>query len=439
MDGVWVQIALVGVLVIANGYFAGSEIALITLTDGQVERLSHRGRRGRALAGLHDDLNRFLSTIQIGVTLAGFLASASAAVTLAQPLTEPLSFLGAAARPTAVVLVTAILTYLTLVLGELVPKRFALQRAEGWALAAAPSLVWVGRLTRPVVWLLGRSTNLVIRLGGGDPDVDREDMTDEDVRDLVTSRRSLRPEQRTIVTGAFEVADRRVREILQPRRDVVALDASLSAEDGLAALLDAGVSRAPVIVDDLEEVRGVVHLRDVATADATVGDCARDVPIVPDTMGVLDLLRMLRHRQEHLAVVVDEYGTTVGIVTLEDALEEVVGEIYDEADRASPDVRRRDDGFELDGSLGLHDAASGGVELPFGDYATVGGLILDRLGRLPEGGETVEAGGWDLHVEEVDGTAIRTVRATPTDPSGSGSPGGRASGGGSGDAPPRSG
>ncbi len=415
MGGVWIQLALVGVLVVANGFFAGSEIALISLSEGQVERLSERGRRGAALKVLHGDMNRFMSTIQIGVTLAGFLASASAAVTLAEPLTEPLSALGSAARPTAVVIVTALLTYVTLVAGELAPKRLALQRAEAWGLASAPVLLMVGKVATPVVWLLGRSTDLMVRLLGGDPDVEREDMSDEDVRELVTSRRTLRPEQRNIVASAFEVAGRTVREILRPRREVITLSADTSARDGLRKLIDSGVSRSPVVADDLETVEGVVHLRDLALVEGSVRDHTRDVPVVPDTMPVLDLLRMLQQRHEHLAVVVDEYGTTLGIATLEDALEEVVGEIYDEADRAAPLVRERDDGWELDGSLALHDAATGGVELPAGDYATVAGLVLDRLGRLPRSGEKVEVDGWRLRVEDVDDTTVRTVHATPID------------------------
>lgn len=191
MGAIGTQLLLVGLLVMLNAAFAGSEIALITLREQQIEQLSRRGSAGRTLARLARDPNRFLSTIQVGITLAGFLASAAAAVTLAEPLVEPLAFLGGAARPAAIVLVTIALSYVTLVLGELAPKRIAMQRAESWALLIAKPLSLLGTLAAPIVWLLGKSTNIAVRLAGGDPSQQREEVTDEELREMLQSRRGL--------------------------------------------------------------------------------------------------------------------------------------------------------------------------------------------------------------------------------------------------------
>jgi putative hemolysin len=219
----WVEVVLVLVLVVVNAAFAGSEVALISLREGQLRRLEAEGGRGRLVAQLARDPNQFLSTIQIGITLAGFLASAAAAVALAEPLVPLLGFLGGAAEAVAVVLVTVVLTYLTLVIGELAPKRIALQRPEPWAKRAARPLTLITTLTRPAVWLLSKSTDLLVRLAGGDPNLQRETVTEEEVRDLVATQASFSPQHRTILVGALELTERVLRDVLVPRRQVVAL------------------------------------------------------------------------------------------------------------------------------------------------------------------------------------------------------------------------
>ena len=212
MQGPWAEIGLVLLLVVINAGFAGSEVALISLREGQLRRLEQEDGRGRLVAKLARDPNQFLSTIQIGITLAGFLASAAAAVSLAEPLIPLLDFLGGAAELAAVLLVTIVLTYLTLVVGELAPKRIALQRPEPWAKRAARPLALVSRFTRPAVWLLSRSTDLLVRLAGGDPNLQRETVTEEEVRDLVATQATFSPQHRTILVGAFEIAERRDRK-----------------------------------------------------------------------------------------------------------------------------------------------------------------------------------------------------------------------------------
>ncbi|MBN2624181.1 MAG: HlyC/CorC family transporter, partial [Acidimicrobiales bacterium] len=334
MSQLWPQLALVGVLVLVNAAFAGTELALVSLREGQLQRLEQRSATGALVARLARDPNNFLATIQIGITLAGFLASAAAAVSLAEPLEDPLGFLGGAARPVSVVVVTLLLAYVTLVLGELAPKRVAMQRAESWALVAARPLSLMATVTRPVVWLLSRSTDIAVRLMGGDPSLQREEVTEAELREMVGTQTTITPKQRLIIDGAFEISERTLDEVLRPRPDVLVLDADWTARRALSELAASGHSRAPVAHErNLDDVLGVVHLRELLDqGDRLVGDVTGDLVAFPETAGVLDVLHEMQSRRIQLALVVDEHGAAAGIVTVEDLLEELVGEIYDESD-----------------------------------------------------------------------------------------------------------
>ncbi|MGH2816694.1 MAG: hemolysin family protein [Actinomycetota bacterium] len=414
MEPPWAEIGLVLLLVLINAAFAGSEVALISLREGQLRRLEREGEQGRLVARLARDPNQFLSTIQIGITLAGFLASAAAAVSLAEPLVPLLGFLGRAADPAAVVLVTMVLAYLTLVVGELAPKRIALQRPERWARRAARPLTVISILTRPAVWLLSRSTNLLVRLAGADPRRQREEVTEEEVRDMIATGSVFRPEQRRILAEAIEVGERRLRDVLVPRRDVVAIPADASVAEAIGMLVGTTHGRAPVYRGDLDEVIGLVTLQDLVGAEGPVASRVRPVVALPESMTVLDALRRFQAEREQLAIVINEYGGTEGIITLEDLLEELVGEIYDEFDPDSHSIHRQPDGsLVLPGSFPVHDLADLGVTLPEGDYATLAGLVLDRMGRIPGKGETVEVDGWRLEVLDVENHAITRVRLVP--------------------------
>ncbi|MBM2621291.1 HlyC/CorC family transporter [Actinoplanes sp. LDG1-06] len=410
------QIVLVVVLVLLNAAFSGSEMALISLRDSQLQRLERQTRTGRTLAKLARDPNRFLATIQIGITLAGFLASASAAVSLAAPLNGPLDFLGTAAEPVSIVIVTIILTFFTLVVGELAPKRIAMQRAEGWALLVARPLDMLSSLSRPIIWLLGKSTDMVVRLTGADPNAAREEVTTEEIRDLVTQQQEFTPEQRTIISGAFEIADRILREILVPRRDVLVVSAEAPSHEALAQLIAAGHSRAPVTGPmGLDDVLGVVHLRDLVDAQGPVRDHMFAPLFLPETLKVSDAMKQMRMQRQQLALIVDERGAIDGIVTMEDLVEEVVGEIYDETDRDVQSVVREPDGsMLLPGTFPIHDLPDIGVDvehLDEGDYTTVAGLVLAHLGHIPtEPGEIVQVDGHTAEVVEVTGRAITRIR-----------------------------
>lgn len=418
----WMQLALVGVLVVLNAAFAGSEMALVSLRESQVQRLERTGRAGRVLARLAKDPNRFLATIQIGITLAGFLASAAAAVSLAKPLVPLLRVLGAAAEPVAVVLVTLLLTFVTLVFGELAPKRVAMQRAEGWALLVARPLDLLASLSRPAVWALGATTDLVVRLAGVDPRPHRDEISPDELREIVVGHEGLTREQQTIIAGAVEIADRKLRAVLVPRLRVFCLDSGTSAEAARIVLAASGHSRAPVVRHGmLDDTVGVVHLRDLVGVpdDRTVDDLARPPMLLPDSLPVVDALRQFKAERQHIALVVDERGAVDGIVTMEDVLEEIVGEIYDETDRDAGSVRTEPDGsLLLPGVFPVHDLPEIGVDLPgrpTGDYTTVAGLVLAALGHIPQqAGESVTVDGWTLHVAEVDHHAISAVRLRHT-------------------------
>jgi putative hemolysin len=410
------EIVLVFVLVLVNAVFSGSEMALVSLRDSQVQRLERQSRGGRILARLTRDPNRFLATIQIGITLAGFLASATAAVSLSEPLVGPLGFLGDAAEPAAIFIVTLLLTFVTLVVGELAPKRIAMQRTEGWALLMARPIDVLSMISRPAVWLLGVSTDLVVRLAGGDPKAQREEVTTEEIRDMVAAQQDFSAEQRTIISGAFEIADRILREILVPRRDVLTLPSGASAHDALRLLIDGGHSRAPVVGPaGLDDVIGTVHLRDLVDADGPVDARCRPGVFLPETLRVSDALIQLRGERRQLAFVVDERGAIDGIITMEDLVEEIVGEIYDETDRDVAAVVHEPDGALLmPGSFPVHDLPDLGFRAE-GDYTTVAGMMLEALGHIPTGaGEVVTLPDFTAEVTEVTGRAITRVRIRAT-------------------------
>jgi magnesium and cobalt exporter, CNNM family len=426
VSDVWLNIVMVIAFVLLGGAFSGAEIALVSLRESQVRALGESGgRRGRALTKLLGDPNRFLAAVQVGVTLAGFFSAAFGASTLSGPLGSWLVGLGvqpAVAEPVAFVLVTIAISYLSLVVGELTPKRLALQRAEGFSLLVAAPLNGIAIAFRPIIWLLSRSTDLLVRLLGGDPKASGEAIGQEELRDLVAAHESLSSDERRLIDDVFRAGDREVREVMTPRTEVDFLDASMTASRAAKQVADSNWSRYPVVGRSEDDVVGFVHVRDLflpnhpAGRAATVGDLAREVKQLPGTAGVLTALSEMRKENRHFAIVVDEYGGTDGIVTLEDLIEEVIGEIYDEYDEeVSPQTDEPADGpHEVDGLLNLDDFAEHtGLHLPEGPYETVAGYVLAALGHLPVVGDTVVVDGRDLTVAELDGRRIARLRVSP--------------------------
>jgi putative hemolysin len=424
VSDVWLNIVMVVVFVLIGGFFSGTELALISLRESQVRALSEQGRRGSALGRLLADPNRFLATVQIGVTLATLSASAFGAETLNRPFSEALVGWGlspGAAGPVAFIVVTGAVSYLSLVVGELTPKRLALQRAEGLAMLVARPLNGLATLSRPIVWVLSKSTNALVRLFGGDPRVSGEAISQEELRDLVAAHESLSSDERQLIEEVFRAGDREVREVMTPRTEVMFLEASMTASRAARQVADSNWSRFPVAGTDEDDVVGFVHVRDLflpnhpAGRAATVGDLAREVKRLPGTAGVLTALSEMRRENDHLAVVIDEYGGTDGIVTLEDLIEEVIGEIYDEYDAEVVAEGKQPPGGprEVDGLLNLDDFTEvTGLQLPDGPYETVAGYVLAELGRLPEVGDTIEVDGRSVTVLELDGRRIARLQVS---------------------------
>jgi len=420
------DVVLVVVFILIGGLFVAAEISLITLREGQLRSLAERGRRGGRLARLMADPKRFLGAGQIGVTLAGFLAAAFGAATLAEPFVSWLTDRGLTpgpARAIAVVLITVIITYVSLVLGQLAPKRLALQRAERLALVVAGPLDRIATLLRPVIRLLSTSTHVVIWIFGGDPRIRGEAISQEELRDLVAAHESLTSDERTMIDEVFAAGQRQISEVMIPRTEVDFLEAGLTVSRAGRQVADSPHSRYPVVGRSQDDVLGFVHIRDLLTPShpagraATVGDVAREVTQLPGSKKVLAALSEMRRSGHHLAIVVDEYGGTDGIVTLEDLIEEVIGEIRDEYDEAIDEPRHSPSGeIEVDGLLNLDDFAEAtGLELPEGPYETAAGFVLSRLGQLPVLGDSVRIDGRSLDVLELDGRRIARLRLGPAE------------------------
>jgi putative hemolysin len=414
------SVGVVLAFIIVAAFFVAAEIALVSLRDSQAAALAGRGRRGRIVAELNQDPNRFLAAAQVGVTLAGFLSAALGGDLLGvkvEPLLRDAGLPDELVRPSALVLVTLAISYVSLVLGELVPKRMALQRTEAIALALGPTIDRLSRVSRPVIWLLSFSTNVVVRLLGGDPNAQREQITDEELRELVGSHETLGEEERRILEDVFEAGDRQLREVLVPRTEVDFLDASMPVYKAAQQALSRPHSRYPVIRGSSDDVIGFVHVRDLldphlANRSVRVGELARKVLTLPWTRPILAALTDMRREGIHLAMVADEYGGTAGIVTMEDLVEELVGDIRDEYDVEEVETTRNPRGeVEVDGLLNLDDFEDEtGVELPEGPYETVAGFLMARLGRIPAAGDRVEIEDHSITVLAVDGRRVSRVR-----------------------------
>jgi len=426
MSKVVLDVIVVLIIILIGGFFAGSEMALVSLREGQVKALAKRGRRGQRAARLAQDPNRFFSAVQIGVTLATLFSGAYGAETLAGSLKSWLvrqHLSSAWAGTVAFIVVTICITFFSLVLGELAPKRIALQRSTALALLAAPLLERIAVLARPVVWLLTKCTNLIVAVLGGDPRLGRQVMTEEELRDLVTESASLSQDERHIVGEVFDAGKRQIREVLVPRTEVVFLDAETQVAEAAAIAMGVPHSRLPVYQDTYDNVIGFVHVRDllgpgVAKDSVPVRQISRPVKYLPISKTVLSSLSEMRRERAHLAIVVDEYGGTAGIVTLEDLVEELIGDITDEYDIEQNHATRLPAGdVEVDGLLNLDEfAEQTGLELPEGPYETAAGYVLAALGALPSVGDTVQAAGRTITVTELDGRRIARLRVTANVP-----------------------
>lgn len=429
MSDVLVNLGIVVVFIVVGGFFSAAELAIVSLRAGQLENLTAANpRAGARLARLTADPNRFLAAVQVGVTLAGFLSAGFGASQIAPQVTPWLISLGlpqGAADPLAFVLVTVFIAYLSLVLGELAPKRLALQRTEAIASRTSGAIDWLARISRPFIWLLSQSTNVVVRALGGDPKADREQITEDELRGLVRSHEDLTKDERALIDEVFDAGDRELREVMIPRTEVAFLDDDLPLFQAAELVGRKPHSRYPVMGDSVDDIVGFVHVRDIldpalAGRSIRVGSLARDVPRLPGSKRVIPALMELRDSGYHLAIVVDEYGGTDGIVTMEDLVEELVGDIRDEYDEPEPPGHgngRLAGPVQLDGLTNLDDFADEtGVTLAEGPYETVAGFVVHRLGRLARPDDTVVTDGCTITVLSLDGRRIDRVQVDPSTP-----------------------
>jgi putative hemolysin len=424
MTSAVLNILLILLLVIIGGVFVAAEFALVSLRESQVRQIAHRGRRGQLVAKLTSNPNLFLSAVQVGVTLSGFLAAAFGADRLSgdlAPLLERLGLSAGVADTISLVLITIVISYVSIVIGELTAKRLALQRAEGVALAVAPLVNFTAKAARPLIWLLGASTNVLVRILGGDPKVSREEVTNEEIRIMVSGSTTLGDEEREIVDDVFAAGERSLREVMLPRTEVDFLPGDMPAHRAVRELIKAPHSRYPVIGDSADDVIGFVHVRDLLDPDVSsrttpVAELARPVLSMPDTVPVLRALSDMRRSSAHLAIVLDEYGGTAGIVTMEDLVEELIGDITDEYDVVAEERVSVPGDLVIDGLTTLDDFAERtGLVLPEGPYDTLAGFFMARLGQLPSVGDAIslelasvdredpELARVELRVNELDG------------------------------------
>ncbi|MCC3271489.1 hemolysin family protein [Arthrobacter zhangbolii] len=446
MDGgTGFNLLLVVFFILLGGVFAGAEMALVSLRESQINRIEATGTGGKKIAALARNPNLFLSSIQIGVTLSGFFSAAYGASALA-PAVAPLlrgAGLGpAAADAAAFILLTLAVAYLSLVLGELVPKRLAMQNAERVTRILAPPLNVFAVVMRPVIKALSVSTDAVVRLLGGDPRVKTPPISSQELWDMVAASPVLAEDSRRILSDVFGAGQRLLQEVMRPRPEVRFLQADLTLPQARVAVHSLPYSRYPVIRDSPDDVIGFIHVRDLLRGDGdgganatgksrgetrTLADIVRPLLFLPGTATVVPSLSRMRAEQSHIAVVVDEYGGTDGIVTLEDLVEELVGEIYDEYDTGrDPEDRFRKEKGQLvvDGALILQEFERlTGIGLPEGQYETVAGYILEQLGRMARPGDSVAAPGCRL---EVLGVRRRRIGAVRVIPGSAGQPGGPA-------------
>ncbi|MDT7548692.1 MAG: magnesium and cobalt exporter, family [Actinomycetota bacterium] len=424
MTDILVSAGIIVLLILFGGLFVASEIALVSLRESQVKGMT--GKRGKRVARLAESPNRFLATVQLVVTAAGFLSAAFGEARLSSHLAPRLEDSGMShgvADVVSLIVITLLISYFAIVAGELVPKRLALQRAERTALLLAPVVDRAARISRPAIWLLSRSTDVLVRLLGGDPGARREAITEEELRGLVASHESLTKDERKLIDEVFAAGERQLREVMIPRTEVAFLEASMTVARAQKLTKDAPHSRYPVTRDSQDDVVGFVHVRDffVPVAKARtlkVADVMRPVKMLPGTKKVLPAMSEMRREGFHLTIVIDEYGGTAGIATLEDLIEEVIGEIRDEYDVDSGDPLRIAGGNVLaDGLLNLDEVyEQTGVRLPEGPYETLAGFIMANLGHVPRVGEAVEADGHRLTVTELDGRRVARVRVDPVEP-----------------------
>lgn len=419
------NILLIFVFLLLGSVFAGTELALVSLRGSQIDQMEQEDARGKRVAKIARDPNTFLSTVQIGVTLSGFLSASFGESSISPfivPVVEGWGVPSNVAAPLTTIVLTLVISYCSIVISEMVPKRIAMQRNEQIARAVVPAISAFAKVCRPIIWLIGKNTNGIVRLLGFDPNETESEVSDEELRVLVSSNTNLTKDERTILDDVFDASETIVAEVMRPRADVVFLDGDTPLADAAAQVRELPYSRYPVIGKSFDDVLGFVHVRDLLDVRdpnaKTVADVTREGISLPGTSKLLPSLSLLRKRGIHLAVVIDEYGGTDGIVTLEDMTEELVGDIRDEYDlpEDTPKDKLPTDVFvdgvaTIDSGMTIEDFADlTGIELEDGPYETVAGYFLAHSGKMGEVGDhLVVDDAYTMTITKVDGRRIETI------------------------------
>ncbi len=399
------DILVIIVLIFINAFFSASEIAIISLNDNMVRRQAEDGDRlARRLLKLIENPSGFLATIQVGVTLAGFLSSAFAADKFAGRLALLVNPSGsnASVYTISVIAVTLILSFFSLTFGELVPKRVAQSNPERMARSVAGIIAGVGVVLRPFIAFLTFSTNLVLKMIGIDPMKNERSVTEEEIRIMVDVGResgAIHAAEKEMIENIFDFNDKEVSEVMTHRTNIVALDVDSSFDEVLEVAISEKYTRIPVYEESIDNIVGILHIKDLLIIAAremskpfSLRDMLRPATIVPESKQVDALFREMQRDHAQLAVVIDEYGGTAGIVTLEDIIEEIVGNLQDEYDEEEAEIVKRDDvNFVIDGQTALDDVTAAiGVNMPEDDYDTLAGMVVSLLDRIPDEGEQPE-------------------------------------------------
>lgn len=426
------QLILLLVLILLNAFFAMSEIAIISLNDTKIKKMADEGdKRAKKILKLTDNPSNFLSTIQLGVTLAGFLTSASAAESFAGPLANKLSgWLHIAAESSvhgiisgvSMVLITIVISYFSLVLGELVPKRIAMQKCEAISFKVVGILLFVRAITRPFIKILSVSTNIVVRMLGFDPNANEEVVTEEEIRMLVDAGEEkgvIEESQKEMINNIFDFDDVPVSDVMTHRTEIEAVEITDKIEDVVKLSCENGYSRIPVYEDELDNIRGIIYVKDLLPYvgknipnGKTISKFMRDAEFVPESKRCGDLFTEMTEKRVQMMFVSDEYGAVSGLVTIEDLLESIVGNIQDEYDDEEEEIVQLDEKtFNFDGITDIEEVEETlNIKIPEGEYDTLGGLIMSELGRMPEENDEIICEGYKFIVEEMDERRIDRVR-----------------------------
>lgn len=428
-----ISVAVLLLLILLNGFFAASEIAVISLNDNKIKKMAESGdKKAQKVYQLTSNTSRFLSTIQIGITLAGFLSSASASQSFASSLADVLSFLPfsrSVIQNIAMVIITVILSYFSLVLGELVPKKMAMHNAEGISMRVAGFLNGMATIFRPFIAFLTLSTNTVLRLMGIDPNEHEDEITEEGILMMVDAGEEngvIDGDAKDMIENIFDFSDSTVSEIMTHRTEIVAIEDNATIAEAAQLSMKFGYSRIPVYHEDLDTILGIIYAKDLLgfigkdAQDIRLTDLMRKAYFIPESKLCSELFKEMTEKHLQIAIIVDEYGGTEGLISLEDLLESIVGNIQDEYDNEAEEIHQvNDHTYTVDGFTNIDEVSDLiGMELPEGDYDTIAGYVVEKLGYIPHPGDhpVVKEGSCTFTVEEVEDKRIAKILIVREDP-----------------------